>query len=499
MKDVKFGVILSYISIFISMMYGFFLTPYIMRTIGIGEYGVYKSVAAMTSSIGILEFGTGRTMQRYIAKFLAEEKREEAFNFSAMGIIQASVLALGVIFVGIIAFFSIDNLYSATFNSREMVRAQQLFVMLVLSLIIQIFENVIYGVATGYNKFIFLSGIKVISMVIRILLLFVILPVFKNAIVLVLITIIIQLSVMAIYIFYTIFKLKHKFRLYKWDGKLFKESFCYTILLFAQSLIMQLNGNLDNVAIGALVGTTAVTVYSFALQIFGMYEQCATSVSSVALPMITNKIYKGATTEDLEETIVKFGRVQWIFLGAALFGFICFGREFFYLWLGNNFDDCWYLCIILMVPVTFPLVVNICLTILKAKNLLTFRTVSMAYSAVFNALVTFIGTRYWGYWAAAIGTAGSTIIGSVISLNIYYWKKLEINVFKLYLAISKRITICLIITALLTVQLNAVLYGTWMTFALKAIVFCFVYGVLLLLFGLNKDEKKRFLKKGGKA
>jgi len=489
MKDVKFGAILSYVSIFLSMTYGFFITPYILKILGNGEYGIYKSIAAMTSSIGILEFGIGKTIQRYTAQFLAQERKRDCFNFSAMGIIQALVLSAIVLIVGTVVFFSIDNVYSHTFNAGEILKAQQLYALLIFSLIIQIIENVFHGVATGYNKFIFASSVRISLLLVRIILIFALLPVFKNSVALVLITIMIQLVGFLGYYIFIKTKLKHKFKFYKWDMALFKESFAYTVLLFIQSIIMQLNGNIDNIIIGAYIGTTAVTVYSFAIQIFNMYEQCATSVSGVALPLITNKIYSGATTSELEQTVVKFGRVQWMILGGALFGFLCFGKEFFKIWLGSGFADCWYLCLILMIPVTFPLVVNICLTILKARNLLRFRTISMACAAVFNAVFTIIGTKIWGYWGAAIGTALSTVIGSIISMNIYYWKKLEINVWKLYLKISKRITLCLIITALLVIQLNRFIYGSWISFGIKAGMFVVVYGVLLLLYGLDKNEK----------
>jgi O-antigen/teichoic acid export membrane protein len=266
-------------------------------------------------------------------------------------------------------------------------------------------------------------------------------------------------------------------------------------LLFAQSLIIQFNGNIDNIVIGAVLGASAVTVYSFAIQIFNMYETCATSVSSVILPTIAEQIYSGATPKQLSDTVKKFGRVQWIFLGGALFAFICFGNEFFHLWLGEEFNDCYKLSLILMIPVTFPLVVNVCLAILKVKNLLTFRTISMAYSVVFNALLTIIGTHFWGYWAAAVGTAVSTIVGSIISMNIYYQKKLDINIFKLYISISGRITPCLLLACLVGFILNRFIYGFWIGFICKAVIFILVYGLLLIIFGLNESEKESLIGK----
>ena len=184
-------------------------------------------------------------------------------------------------------------------------------------------------------------------------------------------------------------------------------------------------------------------------------------------------------------------------MGAVLIGFITCGQEFFSLWLGPDFNDAYYLALILMIPVTFPLIVNVCLTILKVKNLLKFRTLSLVYSTAINALITIIGVNYFGYWAAAVGTALSTVIGSIISLNIYYYKKLRINVIRLYFSIFKNVTFAMLIAGAICVLLNQFMFGTWISLIIKIMAFIVVYGVCLILFGLNSEEKKGLFNKTG--
>lgn len=490
-NEVRNGAILSYIIIFVNTVFGLVIAPYLLSTIGNSEYGVYKTIGSMTASLSVLELGMGGTLQRYIAKFNALKEKEKSYNFSAMALIQACVLIAAVLVVGFVLYFSLTPTYEASFTSKELLRAQQIYVLQVIFVALHIVENVLNGIISGYNRFVFANGIKLSSLLLKILLYFVVLPIFKNSLTIVAISLFLEVLIIITNYIYVSKFIGHKIHLYRWDMPLFKESFVYTFLLFIQSLIIQFNGNIDNIVIGAVLGTSAVTVYSFAIQIFSMYETCATSISGVVLPTVTNQIHSGATPKDLENTVEKFGRAQWMFLGAALFGFMVCGKEFFYVWLGKGFEDCWYLAMILMVPVTFPLVVNVCLAILKAKNMLKFRTVSLAYSVVINAILTIIGTRYFGYWAAAIGTAASTIVGSIISMNIFYWKKLNINILKLYFRIFGRITPCLCISALIVILINRFIYGTWVSFILKVVVFIIMYAATMLLFGLSKEEKQR--------
>lgn len=494
-SEVKWGALLSYVLIGLNSIYGLIIMPFVLGAIGESEYGVYKTIGAMTATISVMELGLGGTMQKYIAQFRAQKEDKKAYNYSAMCIIQAVVMALAMAVVGLCLFFTLEPVYGNTFTAKEMFRAKQVYIVLVCYVVFHIFENVLFGIISGYNRFIFTNSVKLATLISKILIYLIILPIFKNSLAIVMTMLALEFVIIAAECVYIKFVLKHKVKLYSWDRAIFKETFMYTILLFVQSIIIQFNGNVDNMVIGAVIGTSAVTVYSFAIQIFNMYEQCATSVSGVILPSVTKVVFSGAKPKDLENLVVKYGRAQWAILGAALGGFICLGKEFFSLWLGRGFEDCYYLALILMVPVTFPLIVNTCLAILKAKNLLLFRTIALAYSAVINVIFTIIGTKLWGFYAAAAGTALSTVIGSVLSLNIYYQIKLKINMLRVYFRIMHKIVLCIAIPTVVCFLINPCFNGSWLAFIVKAFIFVAIYGVLMILFGLNENEKPKFLRR----
>lgn len=494
-SEVKWGALLSYVLIALNSIYGLIIMPFVLGAIGESEYGVYKTIGAMTATISVMELGLGGTMQKYIAQYRAQKEEKKAYNYSAMCLIQAVVMAFAMAVVGLCLFFTLEPVYGNTFTAHEMSRAKQVYIVLVCYVVFHIFENVLFGIISGYNRFIFTNSVKLTTLISKIIIYLIILPIFKNSLAIVLTMLVLEFVIIAAECVYIKFVLKHKVKLYSWDKAVFKETFMYTILLFIQSIIIQFNGNVDNMVIGAVIGTSAVTVYSFAIQIFNMYEQCATSVSGVILPSVTKVVFSGAKPKDLENLVVKYGRVQWAILGAALGGFICLGKEFFSLWLGKGFEDCYYLALILMVPVTFPLIVNTCLAILKAKNLLLFRTIALAYSAVINVVFTIIGTKLWGFYAAAAGTAISTVIGSVLSLNIYYQIKLKMNMLRVYFRIMHKIVLCIAIPTVICILINPYFGVSWFSFIAKAAVFLAIYGVLMILFGLNENEKPKFLRR----
>lgn len=497
-SQIKYGAILSYVLIVVNSLQGMFLAPYILSQIGDSSYGVYKAIASFSSTIMVLDLGIGTTVMRYTAKFRAERKSEDVANFAAMGLIEASIMALIVFAVSICIFCFLPSFYSDTFTSDEIALARILFLILAVNMVLVIVENVLSGIITGSNCFVFANGTKLFLLVFRIIASVALLQKWKSAVVLVLCTLVCSMITMVLQLYYIRNRLGIHIRLSKWDTTLFRESFSYTILMFIQTLAIQANGNIDNIVISKVIGPIAVAVYSFGIQMFNMYESLAMAFSNLMLPYVSKKISDGADNSELQQVVTRVGRMQFLVLGAALAGFICVGKDFIYLWLGKGYEDVYYLSLIMMVPVTFTLIQNVCLSILRAKNMMKFRTYCLLITATINAVLTIIGTQLFNYYAAAIGTGISVIVGSVIMMNIYYHKKLGFKVIKFYTDVLKRLVLCVVIPAIVIVLCGNIGSVSWIRLIVQIITYLIIYGVLVWVYGLSKDEKNYLWNRKGK-
>ena len=493
-KQVTFGALFSYILIILNAVYGLFLTPFIVSQIGEASYGVYKTISSFSSALMVLDLGLGGTMMRYIAKYRADKEDEKIPNFLFMGGCQTAAI---VSFVGIITFvlyFFIDNIYANGLTSSEISIAQNLYIYLALGILAHIIENFLNGIISGYNKFIFANGIKIVRLLVRILAIIVFLTIFKNPIVLVAVDLFCTVFFTFIEIIFLKYSIKVKIKFSYWDKSVFSESFRYTILMFLTSIVAQANSNFSNIAIGAFINSTAVTVFSMAILIFGMYEQLSTAISGVMLPTITNTLKND--DEKYSKTInvvTQTGRIQFILLGAVFSGFIVLGKPFLDIWLGAGYEDVYFLTLILLCPALLELCINVCLSILRAKNILGFRTVVIFLSAILNLLITFTTMPYIGYYSAAIGIASSFLFGSVITMGVFYYKKLKINILTLYKNIFKNIWICIILSSLGAFAVSKIPQTSFLKFLFGFVVYILIYSITLLLFGLNKNEKNKIL------
>ncbi len=490
-KQVKLGAVFSYILIIANALYGLFITPFILTSLGESTFGVYRTVASLSAALMIVDLGIGGTVMRYVAKYRADGDLKRISPFVSMIMCEAWGIILLLAALMSCIYFNLNNIYSGSFTPAEIELTQQLFIILSLCLALHVFENVLNGIISGYNNFIFANGIKLVRLLIRCVLICVVLSHTSSALALASIDLFVTLGFLALEIAYV--KLAYRVKLgvsFKhWDSGVFKESSFYTFLLFLTAIAAQINSNMHNVIIGAFKGPELVTIYSFGLLIFGMFEQLSMAISGVMLPTVTQVLKQDEGNRNIQQLIVNVGRVQFLLLGAAVVGFALLGQQFVQAWLGNGFEDVYIIVMVLMLPTLFELCVNVCLSVLRAKNMLGFRTAVLFASSALNLVITIIGVKYISYIAASAGTAISFILGSLLVMNIYYYKKLGFHMIRIYRGIMSRIWVCLLLAGTAVAISRTVFTEGWSAFLLNVLVFSLVYGLSLLLYGLTKEER----------
>ena len=487
-RQILGGATISYILIAINALYGFIVTPYIVSQIGDASFGVYKTITSFAASLMVIDLGLGGTVQRYIANYRASDKTSRIGNFVYMFLMEAAILAIIATFIVFIIYFNLNNIFRNGLTQEEIELARRLFLVLGVTIFFHLFENVLNGILTGYGKFIISNGLRLSRIILRLIGTFALLFVWKSPLALVVLDCALVIILLVFEIIYSIHTLKLKITFTHFDRAIFKESLVYSLMMFITALANQMNGNLDNIVIGAFMTSKDVAVYSMAIIIFGMFEQIACSISSVLLPKMSFVIEEGGVAA-AQKYVVSVGRIQFILLGAIYGAFIVLGKDFISIWIGEAYIPAYYIAIIIMGPAILELCVNVCLTMLRVVNKLKFRSAVTVLMMALNAVLTIFGVKYWGYYMAAIATALSYLIGSVLIMNIFYHKVFGYNMFAIYSSIFSRTLLCIVLSSIMSWITISSFDNHIYRFALGAIVFIFVYGISLLLWGLNAQER----------
>ncbi|PWM20829.1 MAG: hypothetical protein DBX97_03055 [Collinsella tanakaei] len=488
-KQIVWGIVLSYILIIFNAIYGLLITPFIVDKIGVGSYGVYKTIASLGSSLMIIDLGLGNTIQRYVAKYIADkEDKRKIGNFISMTFLEGGILSCVAIGVCVAVYFNLDAIFSKGFSSSEIDLAKNMFAILSVTIVAHIFENILNGVITGYNKFVVANGIKLFRLILRLFFTYVGLIVWKSPILLVSLDLILVFVLIICESFYIRFKLNQKLAFISFDVAIFKESIVYSFFMLIASFVSQINAELGNVFIGAYFGAVEVAIYSTALTIYMMFAQIGSAVSGVMLPKVT-KLLKQENSH-IEEYVIKVGRIQFMLIGAALGAFITLGKPFVAIWMGEEFLDAYYITIILMIPTIFEICINVCLAVLRATNKLKFRTVVLVGILVFNVLMAIFAVPKWGYYTMAIATAFSYFVGHVIIMGFYYKKQFSFSPIRAYGKIFSRTWICILLSSIGSYIVSFAFQTNSFKFFFGAVAFVMFYVMMLLIF-LPKNEKQK--------
>ena len=142
-----------------------------------------------------------------------------------------------------------------------------------------------------------------------------------------------------------------------------------------------------------------------------------------------------------------------------------------------------------MIPLIVPLIQNVGLSILQAKNLYKYRTIIFFFIAILNTISSIFLAKYYGGVGAAIGTSGALILGQIIILNIYYHVKVGINMIEFWKNILK-MSIPMIIVFIIGIGINKMVPDkSIIVYGGKIIAYTLVYCISVYLFAMNNYEK----------
>lgn len=291
-------------------------------------------------------------------------------------------------------------------------------------------------------------------------------------------------------IFYCFKKLHIRFEFKKFQAGLLKEMWVFTFFIFLNQIIDQVNWSVDKFLLGRFAGTTAVAVYGVGGQINTMYQQFSTSISNVFVPKVNRIVAESNDNNQLTKLFARVGRIQFIVLDLILSGFIFFGYPFVKMWAGEEYGASYAVAILLIVPVTVPLVQNLGIEIQRAKNMHKVRSIVYLFIAIANVFVSIPLIKLMGPAGAALGTAISLFAGNIIFMNWYYHARIGMNMIYFWQEIAKFIP-ALIAPCVVGIAIMKFVNITGLVkLGVFAGIYAAVYGLSMYFLGMNEEEKQ---------
>lgn len=489
-NQIKVGAILSYVSLAITNIIALVYTPIMLRLMGQAEYGLYSLVASFIGYLTVLDLGFGNAIIVYTAKYRAKNNKNEEQKLHGMFLIIYTIIGIITGIIGVVLYLNVDKLFVTNFTLQELSKAKTMMGILTFNLVITFPLSIFGNILTAYEEFIFSKLLNIVRQLLNPLIMLPLLYMGYKSIAMTLVVTGLNIFCLIANMVFCFRKLKIKIKFKGFDKKLLKEIFGYSFFIFLAVIVDKINWQVDQFILGSVAGTVAVAIYSIASQINNIYLSFSTSISGVLLPKVTKMIENKESNEKISNEFIKAGRIQFLIVSLILTGFILFGREFIMLWAGKGYESSYIITCILMIPVTIPLIQNIGISILQAKNMHKFRTILYALISIANVIISIPLAKAYQGIGSAIGTGISFIIGNGLIINWYYYKKAEIDIprfWKNILKMSFPMIILFIVTAILKIIINV--NYSWITLIIKVTIYSLMYCILVYLFSMNEYEK----------
>lgn len=493
-KNRKLGAILSYLSIILSTVVQLVYTPLLIRTLGQSEYGLYSLVSSVIGYLTVLDLGFGNAIVVFTAKYRANKECKKEKKLHGMFLVIFSIIGLIAGLLGLLLYFNVPLLFGKTMTDKELHKTKIMMLILSFNLAITFPFSIYSSIISAYEKFTFQKVVSILNTILKPALMIPLLFLGYKSITMTIVITVVNIIVLLSNYFYCKKKLDINIKFMGFDKKLFKTIFSYSFFIFLGVVVDKVNWSVDQFVLGAVSGTIAVSLYSVASQINTLFVNLSSAMSGVLLPKMSKMIAKKASDEKMTKEFIKVGRLQYLIIFLMASGFTLFGKEFIIVWAGKDFVTSYYIAVILILPLCVPLIQNLGISIMQAKNMHKFRSILLALIAVVNIFISIPLAKTYGGIGSAIGTSLSLIIGNIIILNIYYYKKVGINVIEFWKSIIKMtIPMIIPITAIVFLMHFVTLHGY-----VNLIIFGGIYTILYCLtcyFIVMDDYEKNLVNK----
>lgn len=491
MNQLKAGALLNYAVIVLNTLVGLLYTPYMLRLMGQSEYGLYSLVASVIAYLTVLDLGFGNAIIRYTAKFRAEGKIREQYEMFGMFLIIYLVIGIVVFVLGLGLYNNIDSFFGQTMTPEEIEKAQIMVLILIFNLAITFPLSIFGSIINAYEHFIFPRVVNIIRILLNTLIMVLLLKQGYKAVAMVIVQTIFNIATLILNWIYCKYKLKIKILYARFKWKFLKEISVYSFWIFLFVIMDRVYWSTGQFVLGAVSGTVAVAVYAISIQLQNMYMQFSNAISSLFLPKITGIVTKNDDKKVVSNLFIRTGRLQFIILAYILVAFIVFGRQFIYLWAGPGYEDSYIIACIFFIPLTIPLIQNIGITILQARNQMKFRSILYICIALISLIFQVYLSKIYGGIGCAVAVSGALIIGQIIIMNVYYSIKQKIDMLVFWKEIFKMSFIPIILGMLFyNVFTNFFFLNDWYSFAFGVLLFSLVYLPIFYITSMNKEEKQ---------
>jgi O-antigen/teichoic acid export membrane protein len=447
-REILQNVASSWFALGLNILIGIFLSPFILHRLGDAAFGIWILIFSVTGYYGLFDLGIRSSVVRYVAKFWATGDRE-----SLSQVINTSLFAYGgigalALLLTVAGAFGIDFLFKIPpqFHST----ARWLFLMVGASVALGFPIGVFGGALEGLQRFYLINLMQVSATLARAGFIVWALSRGHGLIALAVITTVIPFiaSLVAVWIALRILQTPIRLRyVTRSSARLIAH---HSGLTFVTLMSAQLRFQTDEVILGSMMSTMAITYFSIGARIVDYSKNVVLCMAQLFIPMSSQSQAQG-DADGLRRILIAGNRACAFVIFPISASLIILGKSVIEVWVGAKYIPLSYpVLVVLMVPFTLMLAQGASNRMLLGTTQHgTFAVVTLVEGIV-NVILSILLIRPYGIFGDALGTAIPLMLTTVFFLPRHTCNRFGIN---LVTFLKEAYTLPLLITSALAIAL----------------------------------------------
>ena len=487
----RLGGVLAYVQIGLNVSVALVYTPFMVKTLGQADYGLFAIAGAMASYLIILDMGLADSVVRRLVGFHVKGDAQGERGFLGSMLSLYGLVAAAVLLVSAMLVLLVPVLFGRAMTPGELDTLRTMLIPLGVGAAVVVASNPVNAALVAHERFIFLRILEMVASL-SITSASVIVLLHGGGVIAIVITS--TLGVLCANVAKWL-AVSRGLRLPLTPRRLHRpqvlEMSTYAAPIFVSMLVEQIFWKLDNILIGARLGAAAVAVYAIGVMFNKYFMAFATAISRVMMPDLVRRIDSGSSIKSLTARLVEVSRWQAMTLMLVLSGLLLFGQHFIDTWMGPGYELSYWVLACTLGPYAFELIGNVRNVVLQVKGLYWWRAGIFLLAAVLNIPATLWAMSHWG----VVGAAACTGMGIFLAYLGVAWvlsSKVGVPVLRYLAGVWRGIAPALALAVLLGLALDHQLPSEgWLVLGLKVAIYTLTYLALIWMLGMDDAERRQ--------
>lgn len=421
--SLKLNTLSNWTALAVNIAVGFFLTPFIIYHLDRYGYGLWTLVGTLIGYYGLLDFGIGSAVTRYVAYYSRSD--QQASTNLIIG--TAMQFFLGIGFLAIMIAFALANPIAAFFEVDPAKSDPFRYVIWIMGIStgLSFPATVLECTIVGYEKYVLNNAVKIAVTLLKVVLVVVFLNIGLGLIGL-------ALSILIV----SIVRLLSSYAVCKISIPLFhcpitirkphiiKDLFGYGGISFVIMIALIVRSSIPNLLVGKLIGIESVAILGVTVLLINHFRSFLTSGLGVLQPRFAS-LFGQQQTDQIRALFLRsitISAVLAVGLGTMI---LIFGARFILLWVGADFKNSIPILWVLTLGNMFSLSHSPGVKYLYAVKKHAAYAIIVIIEVLLNLILSLLLLRYWGLMGIAVAVA-LPLLGSSVAQVIYTGRDIKI-------------------------------------------------------------------------